>query len=300
MHELIFATLAVPGKAELDTLLLAESLRNFGGDLASCHIWVVVPSKLGPLSDSTLEKLAQLDAWVIQVETDTDTMQFPFASKVLAAAAIERQAQGQTKRLVYLDGDTIVLQAPAEFLISSDQAFGYRPVHHRLIGASWGQAPDPFWESIYEICDVPNENLFEMTTHTGEKIYPYFNAGMFITRPKNGLMRAWQTTFLKWFQQPRFKFFYQKDQLYAIFMHQAIFSGVLLKNLQPGEMCKLSPKINYPLHLHDEIPIVQRATTIDQLITVRYENIFDEPGWRQLPFSESLKNWLASQDRLQA
>lgn len=300
MHNLIFTTLAIPGKSELDTLLLAESLRSFGADLAANPIWVLVPAELGPLSDPTLEKLAHLKARIILFESDPEIFRFPFAAKIVAAATLETQAQGQTERLVYMDRDTIVLAEPIEFLIPADQSLGYRPVHHKLLGSAWDQPLDPFWTLIYEVCDVPDENLFPMTTHVGERIRPYFNAGMFIIRPESGLLGQWRDTFLKWYRQPQFKSYYEKDQLYAIFIHQAIFTGVLLQSLKPTEMYELSPRINYPLHLHDQIPPDLRPATIDELVTVRYESIFDKPCWVQLPFTDPLKNWLAAQPRVRA
>jgi len=199
-----------------------------------------------------------------------------------------------------MDRDTIVLQEPTEFLISAGQGLGYRPVHHKLIGSAWDQPTDSFWELIYEVCDVPGENLFAMMTHAGERIRPYFNAGIYIIRPENGLLAQWRDMFLKWYRQPQFKTYYEKNHLYAIFIHQAIFTGVLLQNLKTGEMTELSPKINYPLHLQEDVPVDQRPKTIDKLVTVRYEKIFDKPDWRQLPITESLKSWLISQPRLQA
>ena len=298
MYNLIFTTLAIPGKSEQDTLLLVESLRSFGGELAANPIWVLVPTELGSLSDPTQEKLAQSNVRIVFFEMDPEFFKFPFAAKVLAAAALETWAQGQTERLVYMDRDTIVLQEPTEFLISAGISLGYRPVHHKLIGSTWDSAMDSFWKLIYEVCDVPEENLFPMMTHTGERIRPYFNAGIFIIRPENGLLAQWREIFLKWYRQPQFDAFYEKDQLYTIFIHQAIFTGVLLKNLKPGEMSELSPRINYPLHLHNDIPVDQRPATIDELVTVRYENIFDKSDWMQLPITKALKNWLLSQPRV--
>jgi hypothetical protein len=300
MHNLIYTTLAIPGKSELDTLLLAKSIRRFGGDLAAKPIWVLIPAELGPLSKLTQEKLAQLQAQIITFPTNPEILKFPFAAKIEAGAFVEARAQGLSERVVFMDRDTIALQEPGEFLIAADQALGYRPVHHKLIGSAWDAPLDDFWQRIYEVCEVPMGNVFPMTTHAGEQIRPYFNAGMFITQPKRGLLTQWRETFLKWYRQTPFQVYYEKDQLYAIFIHQAIFSGVLLHNLQPEEMHELSPKINYPLHLHADIPREQRPATIDELVTVRYENIFDQPGWQQLPMTESLKSWLQSQPRVQA
>ena len=300
MHSLIYATLGVPGESELDTLLLVESLRSFGAELASNPLWVLVPEDLGSLSDATLKKLAQLDATVIPFEVDPGLLKFPFAAKIAAAAAVEAQALGQTERLVYMDRDTIVLGEPAEFLISPGIFLGYRPVHHQLIGSTWGSALDEFWSLIYQVCDVPEENLFPMHTHTGELIRPYFNAGVYVIRPENGLLSQWLGLFLKCYREPQFNAFYRQDQLYAIFVHQAIFTGVLLHHLKPEQLLELSPRINYPLHLHDDISLDQRPATVDELITVRYEDIFDRPGWgAQFSISQPLKNWLFAQPRLQ-
>ena len=299
MHNLIFTTLAIPGKAELDTLLLVESIRTFGGTLANNPIWVLVPEVLGPLSPGTQEALAQRSVSVLDFKVDPETLKFPFAAKIEAAAFAEQRAQGQAERLVFLDRDTLVLQEPTELLIPAGKTLGYRPVHHKLIGSAWDQPLDAFWSLVYEACDVPLENLFPMVTHTGEQIRPYFNAGTFVLRPGRGLLTLWKDEFLKWHRQAQFQAFYDKNQLYIIFIHQAIFTGILLAALNPEEMQLLSPKINYPLHLHQDISSEQRPETVNELVTVRYESIFDEPGWQQLPIREHLLSWLESQPRVQ-
>ena len=94
-------------------------------------------------------------------------------------------------------------------------------------------------------------------------------------------------------------FYCQANLSYVIFIHQAVLTAVFLRELLPQQMQLLSPKINYPLHLHQDIPAEQRPTTIDELVTVRYESIFNEPGWQQLPITEPLKSWLESQPRVQ-
>jgi len=298
MQKLIYITFAVPGKSELDALLLAKSIRTFGGGLADCPIWVLIPTELGVLSESTQEMFARLNAIIIPFEANPEIFKFPFATKIIAAAFAEMQAQDQTERLVFMDRDTLVLQEPDEFLFSADKVLGYRPVHHKLIGSAWGEPLDAFWQLIYEVCEVPDANIFSMVTHAGERIRPYFNAGMFIIRPERGLLTQWKDVFFHCYRQAQFQAFYQKNQLYNIFIHQAIFTGVLLHNLDHQEMHELSPKVNYPLHLHSDIPNNQRPETIDDLITARYENIFDEPGWEQLPITEPLQSWLNSQPRV--
>jgi len=76
-------------------------------------------------------------------------------------------------------------------------------------------------------------------------------------------------------------------------MHQAVFTGVLLSMLEPNEMQELSPGINYPLHLHQNIPPNLRAKHFNDLVTVRYENIFNELEWqKKLPILDQLIGWV--------
>lgn len=298
MKNLIFTTLAIPEKSELDALMMSKSIRRFGGDLADNPIWVLVPATL-PLSALTIEKLTQLKAKIISFEVAPEILEFPFATKIVAAAFAENQAVKKAEYLAFMDGDTLVLQEPTQFLIAADKTLGYRPVHHKLIGSAWDEELDSFWQLIYEICAVPDENIFPMMTHAGERIRPYFNAGIFVTRPERGLLAQWRDLFLKWYRQPQLEAHYETNQLYAIFIHQAIFTGVLLHSLRVDEFFEFSPQINYPLHLHNQIPIDQRPATINNLVTARHENIFDTSDWQQLPIMEPLKSWLELQLRLQ-
>jgi hypothetical protein len=135
-----------------------------------------------------------------------------------------------------------------------------------------------------------------MTTHTGEKIQPYFNAGTFVIRPEMHLMAKWQKSFIELLDKPDFQDFYKIDNRYIIFMHQAVFTGVLLHELERPKMLALSPKINYPLHLHAEIPVNRRPGKLGELISVRYENIFDINNWQEkFSILQPLHPWLKDQ-----
>lgn len=300
MKKLIFVTLAVPGKSARAVLMMARSIRDFGGSLASSLIWIMVPESRNTFSDGEKAGFAKLDLQIHPYPIDPDVLQFPFAAKIAAAAVAEGLAQGQTELLCYLDQDTLVLQEPDEFLLPDGKVLGYRPVHHKLIGTGWDEVLSPFWELIYRTCEVPEDRLFWMMTHIGEKIRPYFNAGTFVVRPERGLLTQWRDTFLRSYRQPEFAAFYEQNQLYTIFMHQAIWTGVLLHALFLDEMQLLSPKINYPLHLHEDIPEALRVKSIHDLTTLRYENIFDTPKWREnFPILEPLQTWLESQLEMQ-
>ena len=298
MDDLIFSTLAVPGAPGADVLLLVESIRAFGGGLADRPVLVGVPSAAVTLSDTTRAGLDRLAASVMPIDIGPDLMRFPFAAKVVAAAALEQAAVTMTERLCFLDRDTIVIQEPTEFLLPAECALGYRPVHHRLLGPAWGEPLDSFWSLVHRICEVPDERDFQMVTHCGEAIHPYFNAGALVVRPGRGLLTEWRRRFLDTYREPELEAYYDRDQLYAVFIHQAILTGVVMSQLKREQMVEFSPRVNYPLHLHAEVPVDARPELIDDLVTVRHENIFDDRAWRELPMSPRLVQWLEAQPRV--
>lgn len=289
-------TMVVPGKATQKALMMANSLRTFGGSLQDSPIWFLVPSGMEHFSEPTQQEIASLDIQIHPFRVTPELIQFPFAAKVMAAAQGENIARTLTESLVWLDTDNIILRQPNELCLPAGKSLAYRPVHHKLIGLPWDGPLDAFWELLFRSCHVPAERLFPMLTHTGERIKPYFNAGTFVTNPTNGLLKLWRDIFLDLYQKMELKAWYQTNELYAIFIHQAIFTGVILQALSLEEIHELSPWINYPLHLHHEIPSEIRAASLRELTTLRYENIFDTPDWRSdLPILVPLTTWLDHQ-----
>jgi hypothetical protein len=299
MESLIFVSLASSRAHARDVLLLAATLRRFGGELSNASLWMLFPAGAEKLAVHQLEALNQLNVRVVLFRLDERLRRFPFAAKVQAAAAAEREAR-KRDLLVWMDRDTLVLNEPGAFRLPAGTTLGYRPVHHRLIGLAWDTPRDAFWQLIDAHCQVPHDRFFPMTTHAGEQIQPYFNAGSFVVRPDLGLLRAWWDRFQSACRLAALAPFLEQDPRYAIFLHQAIFTGVLLHTLKQTDMRALHPWINYPLHLHREVPPALRPSLVDDLVTARYEDIFDTPDWRdELPLSEELAAWLAAQPRIE-
>ena len=204
-------------------------------------------------------------------------------------------ACNQSNLLVWLAANTIMLQEPKEFLLPDHKSLGYRPVHHTLIGSRYDEPLDAFWTLVYHYCNVPENRVFPMMTHMDQtKVRPYFNAGLLVTRPEKRLLQSWNSTFLSIFREPPLQKFYQQDKRYAIFIHQAVLSGVILTTLATTEIQELSPQYNYPLHLHGEDITDQRKSNLEELVTFRHEGFYRDPEWiKKLQAKDSLKQWLA-------
>ncbi len=293
--KLVFASIVFPDRSsETNALLLAESIRAFAGSLSHAPVWFYVPQNGKQLSTIATNKLSVLDVTLVPFDVDEEVLRFPFTGHSIAAARAESMALDQANFIAWLNPNTIVLQEPRDFLLQDNKTFGFKPVHHTLLGSRYDEPLDSFWTLVYSYCKIPEGRVVPMMTHVeGEKIRPYFNSGLLVTRPERNLLRAWRDAFLEAYQEPAFREFYQQDERYAIFIHQAVLSGVILSILTTEEMQELPQTYNYPLHLHTEDITGNRPSGLEDLVTVRHEGFYKDPDWRKkMPAGEPIKQWI--------
>lgn len=302
MRDLIFACMLGSGEAENDALRLARSIRTFGGEFCFNPIWMLSQRSEADIPDPTRQELFSLGARLVTFDVDPDAQNFPFASYVTAAGIAETLAQGDASFLAMLAADTLVLQTPSEFLLPAGKSLGACPVHLKLLGSGFKNPVDEFWALIYRHCRVDLERIFVMQTIVDdETVRAYVNAGLLVVRPERGLLRAWQTSFDGLYRLPEFEAFYQRHELYNIFMHQAVLAGCILSLLKAKEFQQFPFEMNYPLHLHSKMAASRRPVSLNQLITCRYEDFnefFGNPDMEGLiQVEQSLKDWLQAQAR---
>jgi len=290
-------TLAVPGDVALQTLLLAKSLRDFGGSIASEPIWAMVPDGGPRMKRFIADAFEDLDVRLVPFPIEPEVARIPFAVKAVAGSQAEQAVD--TDLLIWLDPDVLVVGGGREFLIPEGVTVGYRPVHHRLIGIDADRPIDAFWEAVLGACGASEDRLFRMYTNTGERIKAYINAGVFVVRPEAGLLQKWLDALVPLSNKPSITTHTRHDELYSIFLHQAAWTAVLLANLPRTEMLELSPAVNYPLELHDQIPAGRRALSLQRLTAVRTEDLLLDPEWKeQIPILGSMAPWLEAQPLL--
>ena len=292
---MIFAFMIYPGKLAWQSCLLAESIRTFAGNMANDPIWVLVPQSVASLSAETRANLQAQQVRMIPFPVGETASGFPFAAKVIAAAAAESVAMTESDHaLVWLDTDSLVIQEPTALVLAAEKQVGYRPVDHTLIGLLWDTPLDNFWELVYRRCGVPAARPFPMTASVDEKrIRPYFNAGMLVVRPGNQLLNNWCNHFTRLYQDPAFTPFYEQHVLYRIFMHQAILTGTILAQFEQNALQQLPHLVNYPLHMHGTYPRSRRPSKLNDVITTHYDELLQAPNWREfVDIAEPLQTWL--------
>lgn len=293
--DLILCSLIQPGEqAEINSILLAESIRSFGGSLANCPVWFMFPEINKNLTSRSQDRLEELNIRMIPFPVDTDQRDFFFQVELSALGIAETLAEGQTDLLAWMASNTLVLNEPKQLLLPVKYDLAYKPVHHLLLGSKYDQPIDPFWQQIYQQCQVLQDRIFPMRPMVEDvAMRPYFNAGLLVIRPQQGLLRYWLTKFKEIHQLPVFRSFYLKDDRYEIFMHQAVLAGVILSKYHQTELLELSGDYNYPAHLWDKDTTALRPSSFDKIVTLRHEWFYREADWnRKMPIGRDKLNWL--------
>ncbi|MBN1426096.1 hypothetical protein JXA88_16220 [Candidatus Fermentibacteria bacterium] len=275
----VFIATFTEHRAGLDHIrLMVESLRAFGGKLHQAPVRVYLPPTLIPLDGKAEKSFRELSVDFRVSQAPDDALRFPFSRKVFAAAQAEGEAEGHATTLVYLDEDTIILDEPTGFELTSG-TLAYRPVMHQNIGSVYDAPLDEFWERVYEKLEVPPRAVFPMpTVADGKVLRPYFNAGLLVVNPEAGLLRQWAKDFPVLYRDSVFVDWCRADKFKAIFLHQAALSATILCTVSRDSMTLLPDGYNYPVFF-DEMFVANRPfDSLEGVITTRHEGYFQNPA----------------------
>ncbi|MHA1954772.1 MAG: hypothetical protein ACW96U_12580, partial [Candidatus Heimdallarchaeaceae archaeon] len=278
-----------------ETFILIESIRRFAGIFSDAPIWLMTSKPEEEIPISFRAQLKMHDVEIVQFDLDPEISSFPFTGSTCAAATAESLASSKTKFLVWLGTNSLIINEPREFLLKAGKNLGCRPVHHTLIGSLFYQPIDEFWDLIYRKCEVPEDRIFPLQTHVdGNVLRPYFNSGFLIARPENGFLGTWWKKYEELYKDPDFKKFYEKNNLYVTFIHQAVLSAVILSNMEKEELEILPFSYCYPINLYEESLPEFKPQSTSELVTARYylEKLLNHEGFDKIPFHEPLKSWL--------
>jgi hypothetical protein len=254
------------GRLETESVLLAESIRRWGGAAAESAIYAFSPRPDFQPAPGTVERLEALGVRHIPESLIPDLPGgLPTFNKVFVSSWAERELDHET--LVFTDTDTVLVGEPTA-LLQGDWAAAARPVDRRIAGSRGKGKNEPYWRRMYEALGVTEEPFVE--TAVGQMhIRAYWNSGLLAARRSAGLFVAWERAL---------KTLYDRDLVYhrmPQFMDQLSWAGVTA-NLR-DEMLILPPAYNYPLRQRGGLDDEARDLDLAEIVHVHYRLFFHLP-----------------------
>jgi len=287
---LVFLTVVTSPQEEHYASILIDSIRDFAGPYRHCEIYVAQSGR----ERLSCKGLRARGAKIVTLEMNDRLRGYPLADKVYACDQLERAIISESQVLVWMNPECLVLRPPVELTLRPSEAIAARPVHIKNVGSPIAEPANDYWLTVFKALGVDPAGVFAVESFVdGQKIRAYFNCGTMSIRPERELCQVWKDSFEKLALDKMFQ--QTLDKRHALFLHQVVFSAVLVARLQPSEIKMLPPDYGYPLHLHEELPSERKSGSLNGLTTVIYEEYFQRPNWAEgMAIYEPLKSWLAS------
>ncbi|WP_131837255.1 hypothetical protein [Ancylobacter aquaticus] len=166
------------------SLLLCESLRQFGGAYADCEIWAISPRPEHPVTPAVEHALQTLGVRVVTLPLNTTGSAYGSINRIVAGAWAERHMT--TPYVGILDTDTLFIRPPT-FV---EAGAGVRPVDHKGTATAGVDDPkDVYWGEICDLGGIPLDRLpLLRTTCCKTAIRASYNGGFLIARRSLGIL----------------------------------------------------------------------------------------------------------------
>ncbi len=285
-HQSVFVMTVNNSQELVQTRLLIQSLRTFGGALRNCPVWVFVPDE-GTAASRDFEGL-KTEVYPLIVP---DTVRhYWFARKVCTCAQAEGAVTPGIKSLIWFSYDCLIIQPTLLLQLNTLYDAAFRPVHGTNIGLPVSKPLDYFWQTIYEMIDLPESRISVESYVDQQHIRAYFNSHIFSWNPSTGLGQRWFEIFSALVCDSAFQSKACQD-----IQHQAVLSVLVESMLSPERLRILPPDYSYPYNMHSAIPPDRRALALNDLVCIAYEDHPLHPSAvHDIHIREPLKRWLAA------
>jgi len=264
---LAFVTCVESGSLEEQSVLLAESIRRWGGTHATSRIVCVEPRGNSGLHPATISSLEALGVEHRIEELNNDFRSYPIANKVFAAAWAEEEMTEDV--VVICDTDTFFVNDPVALDVS--RGLAGRPVGQKKRGSTGpGDDTDAYWERMYELCGV-SERPFTQTTLQETPIRAYFNSGLLAARREEGIFASWLRDFRTLMEAKHFPHDGRRN------MDQLSLAVTLARAWERVEV--LEAPYNYMLRRRPKMPEPARSLPFEDLVHVHYRKWLHVPGF---------------------
>ncbi|BAT53357.1 unknown protein [Nostoc sp. NIES-3756] len=284
---LAFVICTEPGRLEGQSLMLAESIRKFCGNLKDTPIYSFHPRVGEPISKQTQEAFTALDVIHQQIPINTEFHEYYLANKPLVCAYAEQNIDAEI--LVFLDSDKCFFAEPTEFSLPAGCNVRMRPEYGQGIGSTGSQdSQEWYWQTLYEVLGVKRE-LFVNTPIGNKKIRAYWNSGLIAVRRSAGIFTAWKQNF----ERVMHLDITPPQGIY--FVEQSVLSVTLCSLSE--DISHFSPAYSYALPLHNRLSPSARLKAWDDIVSIHYFNLFFYKDWHEQ--IKRLKNFNLNSDKYQ-
>jgi len=283
---LAFVTCVERGFLEEQSLLLYQSIRQFGGRFREAPIYACSPRAGRGVGPATVEAMDALGVTYVDLPLNRDLDYFAYANKNFAAALLERTTWHGT--LVFLDSDTLLLREPALLELPEGVDVRVRPVDVKGICSSGpGDALEAYWRELAKLCRVDLDALPRIhCTVDGTPVRANYNGGLVVARTGLGIFRRWEENILAVHHaqlRPRPDSFWGTGQSTLAMAIHAATSRVEL----------LPRSYNYPLHLHQQLAASQRIRGSHDAVHLHYHWMFERRAWGDCALAQPEFVWEA-------
>lgn len=181
-HSFSFVFVCQAGRLEVDSVLLALSLRHFV--TADYEMIAAVPTPgaiWGTPRRGVLEQLDRIGVRIVEIENRID-VDYPTGNKV---GCLSLPTDKRTR--VFLDSDVLCL-APFDGGHGFEQQFAAKPADLATRGLD-----DRAWRAAYAVRGLEPPTTRMRTTVSGESIHPYFNAGVVSITGRDDFGAVWES-----------------------------------------------------------------------------------------------------------
>jgi len=291
--QLVFVTYISNHEQEKQAKALIKSIRELSGNYRQTKIYVV----LGKPETVPGNSLKMNGVEILPVAMDASFKSYPFTIKAFAAAQVEELVKDKCHTLVYVDPD-VLITGPIDGLDLDDGAFdvALRTVSlNNNIGLLPEEKPNDYWQRIYDECGIDFKEVPVLPTIVDEvAARGYMNCQVYSVNPELGILRKWAILLEKLLRDKEYQEKACPSFTRKIFLHQAVFSGVIFSEIKKGKIRSLELKYDYPFSHHNEMAEAKRANRLNDLAVIVFDwSWTTNPNWMDvIPIEEPLKGWL--------
>ncbi len=268
---LAFVICTEPGRLEAQSLMLAESIRKFCGNLKHTPIYSFHPRTGTAIAQETQAAFEQLGVIHQQLPINQEFHEYYLANKPLTCAYAEQNIDAEI--LVFLDSDKCFFEEPTEFLLPDNCNVRMRPEYGQGIGSTGNSDPHEwYWQKLYQVLGVKKE-IFVNTPIGNKKIRAYWNSGLVAVRRNAGIFTSWKENFEKVMRLD----IAPPQGIY--FVEQSVLSVTLCALSE--NVSHFSDNYSYPLPLHNRLSKQWRLKKWDDSTSMHYFNLFYYHDWNK-------------------